>query len=235
MPSTLLTSIDRQVAADADAPALLDGSGALSRSALQGQSRRVAAALAAAGVLPGDAVAIAIPRSVASVVAVVGVLRAVAGYVPIDPAHPIERQRWIADNAACKAVLVEGAGPEGLSPALDLSRLPDAPAVSDRAEPTGRLNLLYTSGSTGRPKGVIGTQAAMQNRVDWSHAALPFQLGEVAGPWCRPPSRRIWGALWRCCASAAPRGSRWCPRCWQPCFGVCRPSVRPCLTCACGC
>jgi amino acid adenylation domain-containing protein len=180
MPSTLLTSIDRQVAADADAPALLDGSGALSRSALQGQSRRVAAALAAAGVLPGDAVAIAIPRSVASVVAVVGVLRAGAVYVPIDPAHPIERQRWIADNAACKAVLVEGAGPEGLSPALDLSRLPDAPAVSDRAEPTGRLNLLYTSGSTGRPKGVIGTQAAMQNRVDWAHAALPFQLGEVA-------------------------------------------------------
>lgn len=180
MPPKLLTSIDSHVAADPQAPALLDASGALTRADLQAQSRRVASALAEAGVRPGDAVAIAIPRSVASVVAVVGVLRAGAVYVPIDPAHPEDRQRWIADNAECAAVLVEGAAPAWAAAALDLRHLSPGADRPDRAEPSGRLNLLYTSGSTGRPKGVIGTVAAMENRVAWAQAALPFVPGEVA-------------------------------------------------------
>jgi non-ribosomal peptide synthetase component F len=200
MSDALLRALDHLADADPDAVALRTSAGDLSRRALQRRSSAIARALVDHDVRPGDAVAVAIPRSIDSVAAILGVLRAGAAWVPIDPAHPADRRRFIADDAEVRATLSLGPAPD----ALDVTALP-ADAEPLRLAGTDRLNLLYTSGSTGRPKGVIGTHAAMLNRVAWAHAALPYAPGEVQAhrsalacrsPSSRPPSRPTSPGSW---------------------------------------
>ncbi|MFJ9931686.1 amino acid adenylation domain-containing protein [Streptomyces virginiae] len=153
--------------------------GSLTFEELAGRTARLAAALRALGVRPGDRVGVSLPRGTGWAVAPLAVWRAGAAYVPLDPAHPGERLAHIAADAGLRAV-VAGAGPaaewaEGL-PVLD----PDtaapvtehldaaAPAAQAGAEPSGRAGhpaasayVIHTSGSSGLPKGVEVTHAGV--------------------------------------------------------------------------
>ena len=94
MSDTLVRTLDALAVADPDAVALISTAGRVSRRALQRRSSAIGRALGARGVRPGDAVAVAIPRSFDSVAALIGVLRAGGAWVPIDPAQPLEREVW---------------------------------------------------------------------------------------------------------------------------------------------
>lgn len=191
---TLIRLFDEVAAARPDAIAVTSTRGTCSYAALRRRADRVARALRARGVGRDTPVGIGVPRSVESMVAALGVLRAGGVYVPLDPAYPIERQRWMAADADLGALVVDrrqAPVPDWLPPAamVDLADLDLADDDLDDAGPLPTpnvgaddlLNILYTSGSTGRPKGVCGTHGAMLNRLRWGWAALPFAADDVVG------------------------------------------------------
>ncbi|MFD7877929.1 amino acid adenylation domain-containing protein, partial [Streptomyces sp. NPDC059766] len=147
-----------QVAATPDAVALVCGDVELTYRQLDSWANRFAHALIARGVGPEQTVAVALPRSVESVVAVLGVLKAGAAYLPVDPAYPQARIRFMLDDAR-PALMVD-------DPALvtEVSAWPDTdPVVAlDVRHPA---YVIYTSGSTGRPKGVVVAHGGVASLV----------------------------------------------------------------------
>ncbi|MDR3398634.1 MAG: amino acid adenylation domain-containing protein [Pandoraea sp.] len=160
------TTVDRTIAAFAltqpDAVAVTDGEHSLTYAALEASANRVAHALLRRGVRGEDRVGIAMTRRVELIVAILGVLKAGAAYVPLDPAYPDERLGYVVDDAGIAVVVTEAslAGASWLPPAsvsvdalLDDTSLPQtSPDVGVHVDQLAYV--IYTSGSTGRPKGV---------------------------------------------------------------------------------
>lgn len=88
-----------------DAIAVVDRQGQLSYAELELRAQRTAAMLQARGVRPGDTVVVLMRRSSALLVALLGVLKAGAAYVPLDPGYPPERVRYILDDCAARLLL----------------------------------------------------------------------------------------------------------------------------------
>lgn len=180
-----------------DRPALHEpGEGELSYRELDTLSARVRDRLAHVGVRPQDRVGIYLHKSIDSVAAIFGALRAGAGYVPIDPGSPPWRAAYILNDCSVRALIVERrlldallavatlpaecaviavevvGGGRGLAAALPTV---PAPEVRDATPaPEDLAYILYTSGSTGKPKGVTLSHRAARSFVDWcSEAFLP--------------------------------------------------------------
>ncbi len=171
---------------------------ALDYAALEHRARTVARALKDHGVAPGDRVGICLPRRTDLVVAVLAVWQAGAVYVPLDPEYPAGRLRFVVEDTAPAAVLVDRHPPSGLrgAPALhalDIGALLAEPPETPRpdresdeprpglAEPTGRAYVIHTSGSTGAPKGVVVGHAQLTALFDACDQALPGAPVMVAG------------------------------------------------------
>ena len=159
---TLPELIEAQVLTTPDAPAVLacgDGRSWTYRR-LWSESARVAAYLGEQGIGSGSRVAVRLPRGPELVVALLGVWRAGAAYVPVDPSGPAGRSALIlADSGAELEITGETSG--RIPPAVD-APAGLLPAGGDPAY------VMYTSGSTGTPKGVVITHAGIANRVRWT-------------------------------------------------------------------
>ncbi|NUS58566.1 MAG: amino acid adenylation domain-containing protein, partial [Streptomycetaceae bacterium] len=174
VPRTFGDLFAAQVTATPDAPALEAADGErLTYRELDARANRVAHALAVRGIGPEALVALALPRGVAQVVAVLGVLKAGAGYVPIDPRLPAARVRFLLDDAAPALVLDDEAQVAALADGH-----PDTPPAVAARHAAHPAYVVYTSGSTGRPKGVVVPHTG----VAWL-AAESARLG--AGPGAR--------------------------------------------------
>ncbi|EPG5383414.1 enterobactin synthase subunit F [Stenotrophomonas maltophilia] len=172
LPETTLVELLQQgMDRDPHAPALVFGDAALDYATLEARSFALAAQLRAMDVGPGSVVAVALPRSLELVIALVAVLRAGAAYLPLDLAHPDERLARILASAQPVCVLAAAedsarmAGVPVLAPeqwtALSFAAPWADPAPSDAAY------VIYTSGSTGEPKGVVIEHRAIVNRLLW--------------------------------------------------------------------
>ncbi|WP_334439954.1 amino acid adenylation domain-containing protein [Micromonospora sp. CPCC 206060] len=171
----VLHRIAGRVAAHPDDPAVTGAGGELTWRAFDVLRRRVAAAVGAAGIGPGETVAVLASRHVALPALLLGVLTAGARWAVLDTAHPAARLARQATAAAAKALLV---CPDVTVPAeLDhLIRLdpadPPAPPdgtvapVDGTVAPDGGY-LSFTSGTTGEPQVVAGTAAALAAFLDW--------------------------------------------------------------------
>ena len=170
--TTVWDTFEAQVRATPDAVALTTGGGERYRYAeLHADASRLAGELARHGIGPETIVALALPRSTRSVVAILAVLGAGAAYLPVDITLPAARVESILRQANPVLAItdVDNAELVGGSPALVLddpavaeriSRMPaTAPVV--RRDPEHSAYVIFTSGSTGEPKGVIGTNAAI--------------------------------------------------------------------------
>ncbi|MEU0243399.1 amino acid adenylation domain-containing protein [Streptomyces sp. NPDC006235] len=127
----------------------------------------LASALRAAGVGPGRRVAVAVPRSVEQVVALVAIVTAGGAYVPLDLAYPDERLEHILADAAPQVVLVDREQRDRFAELLTrtgvqarvLVQGDDLPQATTEPGPGAGWHdpayVIYTSGSTGRPKGVV--------------------------------------------------------------------------------
>lgn len=152
------------------APGEVLGYGELDRRATQ-----VARVLRTAGVGPETRVALCAERSVDAIVAMLGVLKAGAAYVPLDSTAPRERLLSLIEGVEAPVVLVQTGLAAGVSgtPArvihLDVLRAQAAlePAVPLDVDvcPENAAYVLHTSGSTGRPKGVVVPHGALMNHL----------------------------------------------------------------------
>ncbi|GAA4800941.1 hypothetical protein GCM10023200_42210 [Actinomycetospora chlora] len=155
---TLVAAFERHADATPHAVAVADVEREVGYAELDGLAEGVADLLD--GVGPEDVVAVAVPRSVTMVAAVLGVLKRGAAWLPLDLAHPPERlAHMVADSGAVRLLVTPATAdrvPDG-PPRVVLERVDPAPR-RDRARPAGldaAAYVLYTSGSTGRPKGVV--------------------------------------------------------------------------------
>ncbi|KJS52554.1 hypothetical protein VM98_30645, partial [Streptomyces rubellomurinus subsp. indigoferus] len=165
-PATVPELFAAQAARTPEAVAVSCEGTELTYRQLDAAANRLAHLLVERGVGPEDFVALALPRSADLVVAVLGVLKAGAAYVPLDPAYPADRLAYTLQDAEPALLLTAGADVLALDGAparivlddpqvrADLAARPEsAPAVA--LHPEHPAYVIYTSGSTGRPKGVV--------------------------------------------------------------------------------
>ncbi|MGW0856169.1 amino acid adenylation domain-containing protein [Streptomyces sp. NPDC002690] len=165
LPGTTVPSLYEEWARRTpDAPAVRDARTTLTYAALDARADALARRLTALGVGPEDRVAVALPRTHDLLVSLLGVLKAGAAYVPLDPDYPADRLSYMLEDARPCLLLT--------TPAIH-RRLPGAPvphlyatdpgdpgdgaATPRRPLPEHPAYVIYTSGSTGRPKGVVVT------------------------------------------------------------------------------
>jgi amino acid adenylation domain-containing protein/non-ribosomal peptide synthase protein (TIGR01720 family) len=175
VPHTTLTALlERQRTLTPEACAVhFEGTG-VSYAELHDRADRLAARLAAAGAGPESFVAVAMPRSVDLVVALVAVLKTGAAYVPIDAGYPADRIAFLLEDSAPALVLTSRALAGSLPAAAPVLFAEDtgheAPARLVEPRPDNPAYMIYTSGSTGRPKGAVVSHAAIVNRLRWMQA-----------------------------------------------------------------
>ncbi|MFE6068660.1 non-ribosomal peptide synthase/polyketide synthase [Streptomyces sp. NPDC056525] len=157
-----------------EAPAVVCGEVRLSYGELWSRAVGVANELTAVGVGRGSVVALAVPRSVDAVVAMLGVGLAGGAFLPVDLDFPADRIAYILSDAAPSVILSnhEAADrlPEGsAAPVLLLDGIEPATELVGKCEVSAddAAYVLYTSGSTGRPKGVVVPHGALRNFL-WS-------------------------------------------------------------------
>ncbi|HEY0806902.1 MAG TPA: amino acid adenylation domain-containing protein, partial [Pseudonocardiaceae bacterium] len=187
---TIPELIGRQVAATPDAMAVVCGPVELTYAELGARTDRLAAELVARGVGPESVVALALPRSAELVVALLGVLKSGAGYLPIDPRYPSGRLGLLLTDAAPELILTDSDTlpvlPQNDIPCLCIDTIELAGSDVDfpaqhRVRPANLAYLMYTSGSTGTPKGVEISHATVVNGVT--------HLAAIVG--ARPGSRML--------------------------------------------
>ncbi|MGO4422207.1 amino acid adenylation domain-containing protein, partial [Streptomyces sp. MCAF7] len=197
---------EERVRARPEAVAVYEGPLAVSYADLNARANRLARALVAQGIGPEDTVAVAIPKSARSILAVVAVLKAGAAYLPLDLGYPPERLRQVVADARPALVLTtaEAAGPmaqagagrtlcldgtdtqlleideeidEELTGGLSDEDLTDADRVAP-LRPENTAYLIYTSGSTGRPKGVLVPHRGLAALVAQQRTGLRLRADE---------------------------------------------------------
>ncbi len=193
MADSLPALFAAQVRRTPDAPAIEFEGERLTYADLDRRANRVAHQLIALGVVPDDRVAICFDRGIELVIGVLGIVKAGAGYAPLDPSYPHERLRYILQNSAPSALVSQDALLARLPllaecPApllrldaamLDAAMLNDGmlDAVSDRDPavpgigPDHLAYVIHTSGSTGLPKGVAMPQGPLLNLLAWQRTA----------------------------------------------------------------
>ena len=199
--TTVWEMFEGQVRATPDAVALTTGGGErYTYAELHADASRLAGELARRGIGPETVVALVLPRSSRSIVAILGVLGAGAAYLPVDITLPAARVESIlrqADPAlaitATDHVELAGGLPvlvlDDPAAAERILHLPArAPAV--RRDPEHSAYVIFTSGSTGEPKGVVGTNAAilayLADHRDRVYRAASARLGRplrIAHAW----------------------------------------------------
>nr|WSZ19204.1 amino acid adenylation domain-containing protein [Streptomyces canus] len=188
---------EKQAAATPDAPAVIHEDTGLSYGALNRRANKIAHRLIAAGAGPGQVVALALPKSVDLVAALLGVAKTGAAYLPIDVQYPADRIAYMIEDARPTCVLTHTTVQSALP--ADPHRLvlddPDCAAQIDASLATNPHDgdllgpvtrdtpfyVMYTSGSTGRPKGVVMPGTGLVNLTSWLRAATPGEPhGRVA-------------------------------------------------------
>nr|WP_267909154.1 non-ribosomal peptide synthetase [Antrihabitans sp. YC2-6] len=184
-PATFPALLADAVAMGPDATALVYGEVELTYRELDERSNRLARVLIEAGIGPESFVALAMSRSIESVVAEWAVAKAGAAFLPVDPTYPADRiEHMLTDSGAALGITL-GKHESTLPAIVPWLALDDAdaeasvaaasPAAVTDADRTRSLAishpayLIYTSGSTGKPKGVIVTHRGLSNLLAEEH------------------------------------------------------------------
>ncbi|SIO85508.1 non-ribosomal peptide synthetase [Nocardiopsis sp. JB363] len=184
-PETILGVFAKQVARTPDRTAVVAGERSLTFAELDARAERLSRLLADRGAGPGTIVAAALPRSVELAVALLGVLRSGAAYMPVDTSYPQERIDHMLADAAPAHVLTtthHRTRAPADSTVLHLDALPlDTSVNASPADPGPRdaAYVVYTSGSTGRPKGVVVEHRSLANLFR-SHQERLFEPASAA-------------------------------------------------------
>ena len=156
--------------------AVVDDTVSYTYSEVEKRSNAFARYLAGKGVRAGEFVCISMPNSADFVVCAIGIEKAGAAYVPVDPEYPEERKQFMQEDCEAKIIVTEDTLSE-----CDWSN----DSALDQSTPAGIAYMIYTSGSTGKPKGVMIPHSAKSAFVQF-----------IAAEWGHDESSRI------CCHSS---------------------------------
>lgn len=155
---------------------------------LDALSDGLATFLVSCGVGKGDVVCLLVPRALETVVAKLAILKAGAGYLPLDPAYPSDHLQYVLDECRPKVVFTSGshgpAAPGGAgSRFIDLSTILKSLGPGDTSrlpsiEGADLAYVMYTSGSTGRPKGVAVPHRGI-TRLVLDQSFIEFRPGDM--------------------------------------------------------
>jgi amino acid adenylation domain-containing protein len=180
-PGGLVERFTVHADATPDAPALVCDGRTLTYGELDRRTTKLANALRARGAGPGDVVAIHSGRSAELVVAVLGVLKTGAAYLPLDPAQPAARRAAMVEDA--RPVLVLSDDPEDPYSVGALETEGSETRTPVTTEPGETAYVIYTSGSTGRPKGVAVTHHSVLALFDQWLDRFGATPGEATSAW----------------------------------------------------
>ncbi|MGP4092178.1 amino acid adenylation domain-containing protein, partial [Streptomyces sp. KR55] len=187
---TLPGLFEAQAARTPSATAVRMGDAHLTYAELNALANGVARQVTGPGVGPEDLVAVAMPPSLRLPAALLGVLKAGAAYLPVDPRYPADRIAAMLDDAAPALLLtteetVRERDEFGTAPRLfvdTVDPVADNPSDDRRTAPLRPHHpayVVYTSGSTGRPKGVIVEQRNLVDYLEWAGASYPSARGSA--------------------------------------------------------
>lgn len=153
--------VEAQAIRTPHAVAVRDDSGTLTYTEVMRQAEKLAWRLRQRGVQPNNLVGVCVERSARMVVALLGILKAGAAYVPLDPDFPANRLAFMMEDAQLDVIVCETSTAQRVSaPTRVLVSLDDttdttpSSRIDSSSTPDSRAYVIYTSGSTGRPKGV---------------------------------------------------------------------------------
>jgi surfactin family lipopeptide synthetase C len=164
------------------ATAIVFGEETLSYAELNAKANQIAHYLHQLGVQPEARIGVYLERSPLLLIALLGILKAGAAYIPLDPAYPSERLRFVMENAQMTFLLTETSLLGNISDSvIKINLVNNAEEISKqpRQNPEIKVSarqlayLIYTSGSTGTPKGVMIEMRSLVNIL----RALQEQLG----------------------------------------------------------
>jgi amino acid adenylation domain-containing protein len=190
-------AFERWVEATPTAPAVRFEGEELDYLGLDRRANQLARHLRQLGAGPEVVVGILLERGLELPVALLGILKAGAAYLPLDPGHPAGRLRQVTADAGCGVVVTTcvsaAALPEDVLPvclddpavAATLAAMPDD-APRHPVRPGNLAYLLYTSGSTGPPKGTLIQHDSVVNMVEYCRRAYslaaPDRILQFANP-----------------------------------------------------
>ncbi|ASZ13649.1 non-ribosomal peptide synthetase [Chitinophaga sp. MD30] len=181
---TIVERFLRQVQQTPDSDAVRFDDQVLTYQQLDEQSDQVAQALLHAGVTPDTLVPVLIDRSPQLIVAIIGILKAGAAFVPVDTTYPAERIAFILEDTAAQYILtdqqqqpVTAAHPQARYITIEDTRTMPLTKPTYRVSPQQLAYLIYTSGSTGKPKGVMIEHAGVVNLALSMQDTLRLQPG----------------------------------------------------------
>ncbi|MDX9972356.1 MAG: amino acid adenylation domain-containing protein, partial [FCB group bacterium] len=198
---------EQQAKAHPDAPALVSAhtGHTTSYGELDAWANGIAKALIDLGVAPETRVGLCLERGSAAIAATLGIVKAGAAYLPLDPAYPTERLQWMLQDAECGLVIIEARHQE-LIEALGVKTLcldPETPLRAD-TPPSVQTSgdtaayVMYTSGSTGLPKGVLVAHRNVTRlllNTNYVHLGPDETLLQFAPMSFDAATFEIWGAL----------------------------------------
>ena len=193
---------EQQVERSPTAVAVVAEDRKLTYDALNRRANRVAHRLRALGIGQEALVAVCVERGLSMVCGLLGILKAGAAYVPLDPSYPSERLALMMSDSGAKILLAERRVIDRLPPHDAQTLLlddDDAFAVDSESNPAlastpdSLCYVIYTSGSTGKPKGVMGLHRALINRLYWMWKAYPFGLDELV---CQKTALSFVDSVW---------------------------------------
>lgn len=210
MTRLLQTAITEQAGTRPEAAAILSPDDSLTYGELETASNRLAHMLRELGCRRGDRVGLLMPKVPGAIVGLLGVLKADAAYVPLDPAGPPARLARMLEVSGCHFILAAGRTGVLLRAALACANLPrrpllgwldvapppeagvtcafttgDLPALPARLPPsanrdTDLAHIFFTSGSTGAPKGVMITHYGVRQFLEWASSYFGLSASDRA-------------------------------------------------------
>ncbi|SEM78112.1 natural product biosynthesis luciferase-like monooxygenase domain-containing protein [Chitinophaga rupis] len=159
--ATVISLFQQQVKRTPGNIALVCEGAEISYRQLSDKADQLALYLRSVGVTPGTTVGVCLGRSIAMMTAILGILKAGAAYLPMDPFYPLDRIDYIADHSGTKFILTDSQSKDIISTAFTAINVEEPEIWSYSGEDILPVTdsaaiayVIYTSGSTGKPKGV---------------------------------------------------------------------------------